>query len=195
MPPRDEQEREARRQQIMDAALEVFASKGFERATNKDIAQAANIKSPGLIYHYFKDKFDLLRNIVLQRAPAIQLLSHADDLMELPPREALEGAMREISEIPSFSRYAAFVDGRMAGSASIRLDAGLAQLAGAATLPEFRRRGIQTAFLRRRLSDAVAAGCDIALITTQPGSKSQENADRQGFSLLYSRAVMVRAPS
>lgn len=89
MPPRDEQDYEARRQQIIDAALEVFAHKGFEKATNKDIARAAQIKSPGLIYHYFKDKADLLRNIVQQRAPAIQLLGHADELMEKPPREVL----------------------------------------------------------------------------------------------------------
>ena len=89
MPPRDEQDYEARRQQIMDAALEVFAHKGFERATNKDIARAAQIKSPGLIYHYFKDKADLLRHIVQQRAPALQLLSHSEELMEIPPREVL----------------------------------------------------------------------------------------------------------
>ena len=89
MPPRDEQDYEARRQQIMDAALEVFARKGFEKATNKDIATAAQIKSPGLIYHYFKDKADLLRSIVQQRAPVFQLLAHSDELMDLPPRELL----------------------------------------------------------------------------------------------------------
>jgi AcrR family transcriptional regulator len=89
MPPRDEQDYEARRQQIMDAALEVFAHKGFERATNKDIARAAQIKSPGLIYHYFKDKADLLRSIVEQRAPALQLLAHTDELMDRPPHEVL----------------------------------------------------------------------------------------------------------
>jgi AcrR family transcriptional regulator len=89
MPPRDEQDYEARRQQIMDAALEVFAHKGFEKATNKDIARAAQIKSPGLIYHYFKDKADLLRNILQQRAPAIQFLIHAEEQMDKPPREVL----------------------------------------------------------------------------------------------------------
>ncbi len=89
MPPRDERDYEARRQQIMDAALEVFASKGFEKATNKDIAQAAHIKSPGLIYHYFKDKFDLLRHIIQQRAPALQLITHSEELMDRPPREVL----------------------------------------------------------------------------------------------------------
>lgn len=89
MPPRDEQDYEARKQQIMDAALEVFAHKGFEKATNKDIASAARIKSPGLIYHYFQDKADLLRSILQQRAPAINLLTHTDELMDKPPREVL----------------------------------------------------------------------------------------------------------
>jgi GNAT superfamily N-acetyltransferase len=83
----------------------------------------------------------------------------------------------------------------MAGCASLRLDDGLAQLCGAATLPEFRRRGIQTAFLNRRLAEAVAEGCDLALVTTQPGSKSQENSQRQGFTLLYSRAMLVKPPA
>ncbi len=89
MPPRDEQEYENRRQQIIDGALEVFASKGFEKATNKDIAQAARIGSPGLIYHYFQDKSDLFRQVIEQRAPVLQLIGRGDALMKLPPREML----------------------------------------------------------------------------------------------------------
>jgi AcrR family transcriptional regulator len=89
MPPRDDQEYESRRQQIIDGALEVFATKGFEKATNKDIAGAAGIGSPGLIYHYFKDKADLFRQMMEQRAPSLELLLHADEMMELPPREVL----------------------------------------------------------------------------------------------------------
>lgn len=89
MPPRDEQDYEQRRQQIIDGALEVFSSKGFEKATNKDIADAARIGSPGLIYHYFKDKADLLYQVIEQRAPVLQLIAHPGALMDLPPREAL----------------------------------------------------------------------------------------------------------
>jgi predicted acetyltransferase len=70
----------------------------------------------------------------------------------------------------------------------------VAQLAGAATAPAHRRRGIQSALLATRLADATAAGCDVAVITTQPGSKSQRNAQRAGFDLLYTRAVLVRQP-
>jgi hypothetical protein len=65
-----------------------------------------------------------------------------------------------------------------------------------ATLDEIahRRRGIQTALLSARLADAAAAGCDIAVVTTQPGSKSQQNVQRQGFDLLYTRAVLIKEP-
>jgi TetR/AcrR family transcriptional regulator, mexJK operon transcriptional repressor len=89
MPTRDDQEFEQRRQQIIDGALRVFSSKGFEKATNKDIAQAAGIGSPGLIYHYFKDKQDLFRTLVQERIPALQMIMHGDEFMEMPPREAL----------------------------------------------------------------------------------------------------------
>lgn len=89
MAPRVEQDYEQRRQQIIDGALEVFAHKGFERATNKDIAEAAQIGSPGLIYHYFKDKADLLRQVLEQRTPVLRLIEHAEMMMQLPPREAL----------------------------------------------------------------------------------------------------------
>jgi AcrR family transcriptional regulator len=88
MPPtRDEEEYESKRRQIMEGALNVFADKGFEAATNKEIARAARINSPGLIYHYFKDKSDLFRQTMEQYAPALQLILHSDDLMDLPPRE------------------------------------------------------------------------------------------------------------
>jgi AcrR family transcriptional regulator len=89
MRPRNEQDYEQRRQQIINGALEVFATRGFEKATNKQIAQAAGIGSPGLIYHYFKDKADLFRQVIEQRAPLYQLIAHPDALMSLPPREAL----------------------------------------------------------------------------------------------------------
>jgi AcrR family transcriptional regulator len=90
MPPRDEQDFESRRQQIIDGALHVFSKKGFEKATNKDIAAAAGIGSPGLIYHYFKDKSDLFRQVVEERAPVLQLLmSRGEAMMDLPPRQAL----------------------------------------------------------------------------------------------------------
>src|SRR5437867_1564126 len=89
MRKRREEEYEARRQQIIDAALHAFAARGFEEATNKEIATAAGINSPGLIYHYFKDREDLFRSVVEERVPMLQLIAHPKGFLELPPREAL----------------------------------------------------------------------------------------------------------
>ena len=89
-------------------------------------------------------------------------------------------------------RYAGLRGGILAGGATMRICESVAQLTGAATAPAHRRRGVQTALLAARLADAAAAGCDVAVIVTQPGSKSQQNAQRRGFDLLYTRAVLVK---
>jgi len=89
MPPRDEQDYEDRRQQIIDGALEVFAAKGFDNASNKDIAEAAKIGSPGLIYHYFKDKVDVLHQVIQHRMALIAIMDTAEAMMDKPPEQAL----------------------------------------------------------------------------------------------------------
>jgi hypothetical protein len=53
---------------------------------------------------------------------------------------------------------------------------------------------VQAALVSARLADAAAVGCDLAVVTTLPGSKSQQNVQRQGFDLLYARAALVRQP-
>jgi len=108
------------------------------------------------------------------------------------PRELLEAVFVDFAATSGFHRYLLHVDDLPAGAASLRIDDGIAQLCGAATLPQFRRRGIQAALLRWRLAEAQRAGCDLAVVTTQPGSKSQANAMRQGFSLLYTRLVLIK---
>lgn len=85
----EEQESGDRRQQIIEAALKVFSTKGFHKATNKDIAAAAGGISPGLIYWYFKDKQDLFLSIIRERAAFFQLADHPERINDLPPREGL----------------------------------------------------------------------------------------------------------
>jgi GNAT superfamily N-acetyltransferase len=108
-------------------------------------------------------------------------------------RETLDQVFEDTSVVPGFYRFLAYREHAVAGGAGMRMWNGVAQLCGAATLPEHRRRGVQTALLQHRLAEAARSGCDIAVVTTQPGSKSQENVQRQGFALLYSRAVLVKA--
>jgi AcrR family transcriptional regulator len=88
MAARDE-EYERKRQQLIDGALAVFSEKGFDKATNQDIAEAAGIASPALIYHYFESKADLLRQAMSARAPLLQSVMRNEALMAMVPREAL----------------------------------------------------------------------------------------------------------
>ncbi|MCA2209427.1 GNAT family N-acetyltransferase [Nocardia rosealba] len=120
--------------------------------------------------------------------------AHPDDgpTHEEFPREAIAEVMRNMASANETRRYIAYRDGVAAGGASMRTDGGIAALAGAATLPTHRRRGVQTALLTARLIDAAEAGCDLATVTTAPGSKSQQNAQGRGFSLLYTRAILVK---
>lgn len=80
---------EVRRQQILDAALKVFSERGFTRATNRDIARTAGIKSPGLIYHYFENKEDVLKAVLESFSPTLTHLNSADALNALPVEEGL----------------------------------------------------------------------------------------------------------
>jgi GNAT superfamily N-acetyltransferase len=107
------------------------------------------------------------------------------------PRVVVERAEHDFAAA-GVVRYIAVRDGEIAGGASFRAAEGVAQLVGAATAPAHRRRGVHGALLAARLADASAAGCDVAVVTTQPGSKSQQNVQREGFDLLYSRAVLVK---
>jgi GNAT superfamily N-acetyltransferase len=109
------------------------------------------------------------------------------------PRESLEQVIGDMATASGFVRYLALRDGEPAGGASMRKSESVAQLCGAATLPEHRRCGIQSALLASRLVDAHQAGCDVAVVTTQPGSKSHQNVQRKGFELLYTRAILVLA--
>ncbi len=54
---------DARRRQILDAAIELIAEQGFARTTIKQIARRAGV-ADGTIYNYFKNKEDILLGLV-----------------------------------------------------------------------------------------------------------------------------------
>lgn len=84
-----QQAAEERRHQIIEAALRVFSRKGFQKATNKDIADEAGVASPGLIYHYFQDKQDLFLSVLATYSPALKLTANAEMWMQEPPEVVL----------------------------------------------------------------------------------------------------------
>jgi GNAT superfamily N-acetyltransferase len=107
-------------------------------------------------------------------------------------RQTLRDIYADYGGLAGCVLYFASRGGEIAGVGFARIDNGLVQLAGAATLPAHRRRGVQSALLRARLIEASSHGCDLAVVTVEPASKSQQNMQRNGFALLYSRAVLVR---
>ena len=135
-----------------------------------------------------EDEFDAWLDVVTDgfaHPDAQGVVSHEEF-----PRDVIERAERDFGAA-GVVHYIALHDGVVAGGASLHVAQGVAQFAGAAVAPGHRRRGIQSALVSARLADAAAAGCDVAVVTTQPGSKSQENVQRRGFDLLYTRAILV----
>lgn len=82
-----------RRNQLIDVARTLFAEKGMERTSIKDIAAAADV-AQGLIYHYFRSKDELFWAIILRDNPLpvmTEVFSHADGM---PVRDFLIYAAR-----------------------------------------------------------------------------------------------------
>ena len=60
---RKERERLARRRLILNAAIQVFAEKGFHQATMDDVAEKAEL-GKGTLYYYFHSKDEILLQLL-----------------------------------------------------------------------------------------------------------------------------------
>ncbi len=72
--------------ELLEAALQVFAERGYNATRLEDVAAAAGV-SKGAIYHYFEGKEDLLRKAIKSRIDAV-----IEDLGAM-----LEGETRPVS--------------------------------------------------------------------------------------------------
>jgi GNAT superfamily N-acetyltransferase len=176
------------------ALLEMLAGRGYRLVSFENVLGRAlggpveSVTPPGVeVAASGDDEFEHWLDVVVEASlhPDTEGVPWAEEF----PREILENAKRDMGAL--VRRYLARLGGVPAGGGSMHLTEGIAQLTGAGTAPAFRRRGIQNALLSARLADATAAGCDVAVITVQPGSRSQQNAQRRGFDLLYTRAVLA----
>lgn len=167
---------------------------GFEDVLGRDLSALANTSGSG-VNPEIRIESAGQEDFVLWMDTVVTGFMSPDDAgvpsHESFARDTLEEVLEDMAGAVGFVRYLAFRGELPAGAASMRLQDEVAQLSGASTLPDHRRRGIQTALLARRLSDAREAGCEVAVVTTQPGSSSQKNAQRHGFQLLYTRAILV----
>jgi len=78
-----------------------------------------------------------------------------------------------------------------AGSGLIVKDHNMACILRRIHPPEFRKRGVQTALLRKRLEMAAKLGA-ICRDAHHAGTASQRNAERAGFRVTFTKAVAVK---
>ncbi|MCK6547928.1 TetR family transcriptional regulator [Myxococcota bacterium] len=95
--------REDKRRRIVDAAVEVFAEKGFFGARVAEIAEAAGV-ADGTIYLYFKSKDDILIAIFEEKMAEILVRFHAlldeHDEPEAKMRRYVTEHLRLVAEQP-----------------------------------------------------------------------------------------------
>lgn len=77
MPKVTPQHQEARKAQILEAAIECFSRKGFHRTSMQDIVSESGL-SPGAIYLYFKSKEEIIKTIAdLRHSSEKEIISKA----------------------------------------------------------------------------------------------------------------------
>jgi len=87
-PPRWQRRPEARPEEILDAALEVFGEHGFAQAKLDDVARVAGV-SKGTLYLYFDSKETLFREMV--QAKSVAAVRESEAFVE-----AFQGSNRDL---------------------------------------------------------------------------------------------------
>ena len=106
--------------------------------------------------------------------------------------EGFEGLFAIMFSAPRTTALLAWQDGRAVGGAAVSICAGeSAMFFSDSTLPDFRRRGVQSGLIEARLQLAGAAGCRLAVACAGPGTTSQRNYERAGFRVAYTKAILT----
>jgi TetR/AcrR family transcriptional regulator, regulator of cefoperazone and chloramphenicol sensitivity len=88
---RGKRDKEQRRQSLIDSATVVFAQRGYDCATTREVAERANC-AEGLIHRYFNGKRGLLLAILESRAAQVV----QDFVTALPDRDSVEEEIEQI---------------------------------------------------------------------------------------------------
>ena len=113
------------------------------------------------------------------------------------PEQELEYRAFQWAEdsLPGGTRYIAEVAGLPVGMASFPVIGGVGHCGTAGVLPGYRRRGIQSALIRRRLSDALSFGCDLVVGGNSPETTAFRNFERAGLRLIPSGSTWRELPA
>jgi AcrR family transcriptional regulator len=100
---RKQMEKEAIRKKILDAASEILVEEGYDKLSIRKIASKIEY-SPGIIYHYFKDKGEIIAFIVEEEyGKILKMLSEIPIDAENPEKtieQTFRGYIELILEVP-----------------------------------------------------------------------------------------------
>ncbi len=108
------------------------------------------------------------------------------------PAEVIEEAAADLRGwlgAPSVTLLLAKVDGAPAATAALLIDDGIGYLADAATLPAYRRCGLQSLLIGERVAAAREAGCDLVSSQASFASTSFRNLQFHGLSGGFTKVV------
>ena len=88
--------------------------------------------------------------------------------------------------------YLASMDNVPAGIGVLFIKDSIATLAAAATVPSLRKKGIQSALIRKRIYQASLEECDLIVGQAKFGSTSQTNMEKAGMKIGYTKAIWVK---
>jgi TetR/AcrR family fatty acid metabolism transcriptional regulator len=97
MAGRNEKLAAEKRRLILDAAVRVFARRGFNQCRVSDIADEAGV-AYGLVYHYFRSKDEVLDTLFLERWNVMLDAIRETDAQPVPAREKLHAIASFIVE-------------------------------------------------------------------------------------------------
>ena len=111
------------------------------------------------------------------------------------PPDHRAGAKANMSgwlDVPAFRLYLIRIDGRPAAAGKLFLHDAVGYFPDAATDPDFRGRGLQTALLRHRTAIAAQSGARLIYSQAAFGSVSHRNMERVGLRVLCTRSIWTR---
>ncbi len=88
LPTQRDLQAENRRNQLLDLALALFAERGVENVSIKDLASEAQV-AQGLIYYYFESKDALLQAVFQRHNPFPQVQAIIEKIFGMPVQEGL----------------------------------------------------------------------------------------------------------
>jgi len=97
-PRRRREQANWRREQLLQAAVRVFADRGVEAASVKDVAAEAGV-APGLLHHYFGRKEALVVAVIERFGFLDDLRGLLKDAMDRPASDVLVAVVREFGAL------------------------------------------------------------------------------------------------